>query len=250
MRAYSSVLLSIAIQVDPQPDGRRPDSVLSYEIDSSSDTGIVSLVSSDGITATAGAFGRAASGSLSSTNGTKSDETSIRAPVSVIFICQGDPDSETRPAEPQSDACSLGQSTRPPSPSECSDSNSAPRRPAYRDISRPPLTKIFGGRQSASACVSSSTQPGTSGYTCMTAMRTRTHAVCCCCFSANSPPKSSITSAGRPSSTPDAYTSNAPRDITERPAGLSWHCRSCGKHPCDRPTATACGHIFCYGCVV
>ncbi|EPS97012.1 hypothetical protein FOMPIDRAFT_1052717 [Fomitopsis schrenkii] len=34
------------------------------------------------------------------------------------------------------------------------------------------------------------------------------------------------------------------------PAGPSWHCRSCGKDPCDKPTATACGHIFCHQCIV
>ncbi|KAI0674587.1 hypothetical protein C8Q78DRAFT_605180 [Trametes maxima] len=26
---------------------------------------------------------------------------------------------------------------------------------------------------------------------------------------------------------------------------ISWHCRSCMQEPCDAPTATACGHIFC-----
>ncbi|KAH9932260.1 uncharacterized protein B0H18DRAFT_987314 [Fomitopsis serialis] len=33
-------------------------------------------------------------------------------------------------------------------------------------------------------------------------------------------------------------------------ADLSWHCRSCGKDPCEDPTATQCGHIFCYKCIV
>ncbi|KZT07982.1 uncharacterized protein LAESUDRAFT_91137 [Laetiporus sulphureus 93-53] len=31
---------------------------------------------------------------------------------------------------------------------------------------------------------------------------------------------------------------------------LSWHCRSCLKNPCEDPTATMCGHIFCHGCII
>ncbi|KAI0731745.1 hypothetical protein C8Q72DRAFT_198548 [Fomitopsis betulina] len=42
--------------------------------------------------------------------------------------------------------------------------------------------------------------------------------------------------------------------VTPKPASsstaVSWHCRSCLKDPCDQPTATACGHIFCRGCIV
>ncbi|KZT68406.1 hypothetical protein DAEQUDRAFT_727984 [Daedalea quercina L-15889] len=35
-----------------------------------------------------------------------------------------------------------------------------------------------------------------------------------------------------------------------KPTALSWHCRSCGKDPCEDPTATQCGHIFCRCCIV
>ncbi|ESK96307.1 myc-associated zinc finger [Moniliophthora roreri MCA 2997] len=30
---------------------------------------------------------------------------------------------------------------------------------------------------------------------------------------------------------------------------LSVHCRQCGKDSCDDPTATMCGHLFCYRCI-
>ncbi|KAH9835428.1 uncharacterized protein C8Q71DRAFT_765837 [Rhodofomes roseus] len=37
---------------------------------------------------------------------------------------------------------------------------------------------------------------------------------------------------------------------TAHPQNLSWYCRSCLKDPCDDPTATMCGHIFCHRCIV
>ncbi|KAI0715696.1 hypothetical protein C8Q72DRAFT_191628 [Fomitopsis betulina] len=55
-------------------------------------------------------------------------------------------------------------------------------------------------------------------------------------------------------------TAKGPTPITQPPQttgplrrelpGLSWHCRSCGKDPCDTPTATMCGHIFCHQCIL
>ncbi|KAI8982864.1 hypothetical protein BD414DRAFT_491377 [Trametes punicea] len=30
----------------------------------------------------------------------------------------------------------------------------------------------------------------------------------------------------------------------------SWHCRSCLREPCEKPVATACGHIFCHQCIM
>ncbi|KAI0945709.1 hypothetical protein AcW1_001867 [Taiwanofungus camphoratus] len=34
------------------------------------------------------------------------------------------------------------------------------------------------------------------------------------------------------------------------PKGISWHCRVCFKDPCDQPTATMCGHLFCNSCIL
>ncbi|KZT68419.1 hypothetical protein DAEQUDRAFT_334291 [Daedalea quercina L-15889] len=58
--------------------------------------------------------------------------------------------------------------------------------------------------------------------------------------------KSSVMSQG---------TTVAPPKVTRlaKPASsstVSWHCRSCLKDPCDEPTATMCGHIFCHQCIV
>ncbi|KAH9835437.1 uncharacterized protein C8Q71DRAFT_119868 [Rhodofomes roseus] len=33
-------------------------------------------------------------------------------------------------------------------------------------------------------------------------------------------------------------------------SAVSWHCRSCMKDPCEEPTATVCGHIFCHQCII
>ncbi|KAI0634791.1 hypothetical protein C8Q77DRAFT_1104076 [Trametes polyzona] len=49
------------------------------------------------------------------------------------------------------------------------------------------------------------------------------------------------------------YTdSRAPSRTTSvnAPQNVSWHCRSCQKTPCNAPTATICGHIFCQSCIV
>ncbi|KAI0646580.1 hypothetical protein C8Q79DRAFT_963419 [Trametes meyenii] len=52
-----------------------------------------------------------------------------------------------------------------------------------------------------------------------------------------------------PSSPPRAKA--AVRRQAKAAAGtISWHCRSCMQEPCDAPTATACGHIFCTACII
>lgn len=59
--------------------------------------------------------------------------------------------------------------------------------------------------------------------------------------------ESSVTPASVNSTVPLIYTASASQQT--RATGPSWHCRSCGKDPCESPTATQCGHIFCHRCV-
>lgn len=142
---------SVAIQVDPQPVGQRPESVLSYVTD-------LELVSSDDQVATASASAQATSSfSTCSTKDmmTESDGMGLGAPdrLSRSEIAE----SVTCPV-PQSDACTLGQSTRSPSPSGSSSASSAPRRP---NDTPPPLhaPSTFGGQWSASSWASTSCNP-------------------------------------------------------------------------------------------
>ncbi|KAH9835429.1 uncharacterized protein C8Q71DRAFT_119544 [Rhodofomes roseus] len=38
--------------------------------------------------------------------------------------------------------------------------------------------------------------------------------------------------------------------VPPAPQSISWHCRICTRDPCDEPTATICGHVFCYQCII
>lgn len=76
------------------------------------------------------------------------------------------------------------------------------------------------------------------------------------------------TASETPLTTPSSYSQATDSDATARETtnvsaralhatasrpvskGLSWHCRACLKDPCDQPTATMCGHIFCHSCIL
>ncbi|KZT68410.1 hypothetical protein DAEQUDRAFT_333976 [Daedalea quercina L-15889] len=58
--------------------------------------------------------------------------------------------------------------------------------------------------------------------------------------------KSTVTSQG----TTVAPAKAAPPVKPASSSTVSWHCRSCLKDPCDEPTATICGHIFCHQCIM
>lgn len=54
-----------------------------------------------------------------------------------------------------------------------------------------------------------------------------------------------LSCAGAPA-VPSVRLRNAP-EVQARASGVSWHCRSCLRQPCDEPVTTSCGHVFCHG---
>ncbi|KAH9911805.1 uncharacterized protein B0H18DRAFT_1058858 [Fomitopsis serialis] len=58
----------------------------------------------------------------------------------------------------------------------------------------------------------------------------------------------SIATTGQSVPTPSNPAMSVP--LRGSHVGPSWRCRSCGKDPCEDPTATQCGHIFCHSCIV
>ncbi|PCH44269.1 hypothetical protein WOLCODRAFT_18819 [Wolfiporia cocos MD-104 SS10] len=52
--------------------------------------------------------------------------------------------------------------------------------------------------------------------------------------------------------TPNATTQTPQSMPTTLPPSkaISWHCRICLRDPCDQPTATMCGHLFCHRCII
>lgn len=47
-------------------------------------------------------------------------------------------------------------------------------------------------------------------------------------------------------STYEKTAASPPKPATTQQDGFSWRCQSCGRDPCDDPTAASCGHIFCF----
>ncbi|TFY61303.1 hypothetical protein EVJ58_g4597 [Rhodofomes roseus] len=137
-----------------------------------------------------------------------------------------------------SDACTQGLSTGPSSTRSSSIGfPSTEYEAALRLVSRRPLEAMFGSEASDIHSVRSA--PGCSSASSMTEEEV------------SSVTESTATTAANGQSVP--ATSNAAvttSQVRSQAPGPSWHCRSCGKDPCEEPTATQCGHIFCYSCIV
>ncbi|KAH9911806.1 uncharacterized protein B0H18DRAFT_1058865 [Fomitopsis serialis] len=58
------------------------------------------------------------------------------------------------------------------------------------------------------------------------------------------------TATGKTVPTPSVAITSTVTQRRPRISGLWWRCRSCGKDPCEGPTATQCGHIFCHSCIM
>ncbi|PCH44697.1 hypothetical protein WOLCODRAFT_145119 [Wolfiporia cocos MD-104 SS10] len=69
-------------------------------------------------------------------------------------------------------------------------------------------------------------------------------------------PSSTVSTESDETAQEDA-TRNAARQVQQSTPttlppskAISWHCRICLKDPCDQPTATMCGHVFCNSCII
>ncbi|KZT68408.1 hypothetical protein DAEQUDRAFT_333853 [Daedalea quercina L-15889] len=127
------------------------------------------------------------------------------------------------PVAPRSDACTFSRTTRAPSP--MSSMSSACRRAASVGLFLEPEDAPSLSMERTSTSAESKTLSE----------------------EISSVAALASTTTGRSASTHPAPPESAPQS---RPTGPSWHCRSCGKDPCENPTATQCGHIFCHGCIV
>ena len=191
--------MDVAIQVDSQSYVLHPACFLATDIDSHLD--VLSVVSSDDLVETASPSPSCIVTPASSTKGSSMQARSVDADDNGrSHSCVSEPaESEPRPIAPASNACTLGQTTYPPSP-ESSFASSA----------------------------SSGGLPGTPPPLHLREMPER---------------RSDVREWASRLANPTSTTIPPP---AERPAPPSWHCRSCGKDPCDDPTATVCGHIFCH----
>lgn len=134
------------------------------------------------------------------------------------------PEAEPNVSAPRSDACTLSLSTRPSSPAATVDVDSRRARSPSLITSEAPSVSPGG------------TQSSTPGH-----LR-RSDEV------SNMTTSIAATTVLPDPARPETATSTPPQARSS--AGLSWHCRNCGKDPCEDPTATQCGHIFCYRCIV
>ncbi|KAI0731751.1 hypothetical protein C8Q72DRAFT_198769 [Fomitopsis betulina] len=137
---------------------------------------------------------------------------------------------------PHSDVCTFGQSSRPSSPSTPWSRATSTSPPAnVSDLRDGPETgETVRDRDNEHTTAAEEGRP------------TDPCIVRCLgvCLIASTTTESSVTPAS--SSRADSTMSTMNPLPQARAAGPSWHCRSCGKDPCDDPTATPCGHIFCH----
>ena len=249
--------MNAAIQVDPPSDERRPDSVLSYITDLDSDMGILSATSSCDLIETSSASARVSippstPGYSTVHSGMVEGSGSGRSFISPSRSVQSDTYTYLR--TPPSNACTLGQTTCPPSPPQSLYSSTHTLSIELPDT-RPPSHAPSGLRRSSAvrdwaerSMNPMHTQPGT--------YRSYATLLMCAPCSLFDVPRVSIENlrptstsserrTGAPSSRPQ-HTIPPPSNPVLPQTGPSWHCRSCGKDPCDDPTATVCGHIFCH----
>jgi len=202
--------------VDARAIYERPDSVISYVTETDLDSAVLSASSS------ARPLDSTATQASSSSNAARDmDAEQLDYPEDVM--------SESYVSAPLSYACTRGLSTRLESIDISMESASRPAASpsliaSDTSADAPPVsTRQTRGSTSSRSGVSEDVSSITASV---------------------------ATSTRSPTPTPSEPAASALPQGRSAASGPSWHCRSCGKDPCEDPTATQCGHIFCYKCIV
>ncbi|KZT68405.1 hypothetical protein DAEQUDRAFT_727981 [Daedalea quercina L-15889] len=216
-------------QVNARAVQERPDSVISdfTEIDSLDAISAISYASSPVSSVVA-----VPSASIVDTDPASGSEAAMNAEAHGLDGTKH-ATSESYPVAPPSDVCTFGRSTRATSP--CMTTTV-------------PLTSTSSSRCATSPSLimsDASNAPSITDEQKPTSVRTKTSEEV---SSVSSVTTSASTTTERSGSVP--VVSPADTVAQTNPVTLSWYCRSCGKDPCEDPTATQCGHIFCYNCIV
>ncbi|KAH9932258.1 uncharacterized protein B0H18DRAFT_1208566 [Fomitopsis serialis] len=194
----------------------RPDSVISYVTETDLNSAVLSASSS-------------ARPSDSTATQASSSTKAVRDMDAEQLDYPKDTMSESYVSAPLSDACTRGLSIRPGSIDISMESASCPATsPSLiaSDTSADALPVSTGRTRGSTSSRSEVSEDVTSIIV------------------------SVATSTSSPTPAPSEPVASALPQGRSAASGPSWHCRSCGKDPCEDPTATQCGHIFCHSCIV